>query len=147
MKTSRPAPGSHALALLALACVAMGATSVSAATIVVTSAADSGAGSLRQAITDSAVGGRIEFAPSLSGATIYLASTLTIDKGLAIDGSTLPVKITISGDSDANGTGNFAPVIDASSVDLITLAGTSQMVEISLPSGQAFSFYRAVTVP
>lgn len=33
------------------------------------------------------------------------------------------------------------------SVDLITLAGTSQMVEISLPPGQTFSFYRAVTLP
>jgi hypothetical protein len=98
----------------------MGAIPVSAATIVVTSAADSGAGSLRQAIADSAVGGRIEFAPSLSGATIYLASTLIIDKGLAIDGSALPAKITISGDSDANGTGNV-PVIDASSVNLIAL--------------------------
>ena len=32
-------------------------------------------------------------------------------------------------------------------VELVTLAGTSQLVEISLPDGQEFSFYRVVTLP
>ena len=78
----------------------------SASTITVTSPNDSGAGTLRQAITDVCVGGTINFAPALSGATIYLASTLTIDKNLTIDGSSLASRITLSGDTNNDGTGD-----------------------------------------
>jgi CSLREA domain-containing protein len=42
----------------------------------------------------------ISFDSSLSGATIYLASTLTISSNVTIDGSALASKITISGDDN-----------------------------------------------
>jgi hypothetical protein len=66
-------------------------------TLIVTNNADGGAGSLRKAIADSSPGDTITFAPSLSGATITLASTLTIDKSLTIDGSSLTSPVAISG--------------------------------------------------
>lgn len=105
---------------LALAAIAAGLTSAHAATIVVTNANDSGPGSLRQAVLDSAAGGLIVFDPSLSGATIRLASTLTIDRGLTIDGSTLVSRPILSGDSDGNGAGNVQ-VLFINAVDPVTL--------------------------
>jgi uncharacterized repeat protein (TIGR02543 family) len=63
------------------------------ATIVVTNTNNSGAGSLRQAITDAASGNTITFAPALAADTITLASNLSITKSLAIEGN----GITISG--------------------------------------------------
>lgn len=58
-----------------------------AATTVVTAAADSGAGSLRQAIADTCPGGTITFNPSLNGQTITLTSgELVIDRNLTITG-------------------------------------------------------------
>jgi predicted outer membrane repeat protein len=81
--------------------------------ITVTNANDSGAGSLRQALDDACDDtATITFAPGLSGATIHLQSTLTINnpaasfKYLTIDGSSLASQITLSGDSDNNGTGD-----------------------------------------
>ncbi|MBK8617324.1 MAG: InlB B-repeat-containing protein [Anaerolineales bacterium] len=75
--------------------------------ISVTSNADSDAGSLRQAIADVCANGTITFDNSLSGATINLASTLTLAKNVTIDGSALANQITISGDTaPANGTGD-----------------------------------------
>jgi LPXTG-site transpeptidase (sortase) family protein len=68
-----------------------------AAALTVTNDADSGAGSLRAAISSAGSGDTITFASSLSGDTITLASTLTIDKDLTIDGSSLAAPITISG--------------------------------------------------
>ena len=72
----------------------------------VTSNADSGAGTLRQAIADAASGDTILFDSSLSGATIHLASTLNIVQNMTIDGSALASKITVSGDSDSDGSGD-----------------------------------------
>ena len=58
-----------------------------AATITVTNNADSGDGSLRQAILDSAGNGIINFHPSLNGQTIALTSgQLLIDRNLTITG-------------------------------------------------------------
>jgi len=73
-------------------------TTVTAATITVANAFDSGAGSLRQAIADANPGDTIVFYASLSGATITLASQLSINKDLTIDGSSLSLPVTISGD-------------------------------------------------
>lgn len=60
------------------------------ATVTVTSTADSGAGSLRQAISDAAAGDTIEFDsttfPEGVGTTIYLSSQLAPTKTLIIDG-------------------------------------------------------------
>jgi len=70
------------------------------ASVEVTSTADSGTGSLRQAIADVCPGGTITFAESLSGGTITLTTVqLDINKSLTIDGSMLSEKVTISGDN------------------------------------------------
>ena len=57
---------------------------------VVTNSADSGPGTLRSAITNAASGAVITFDPGLSGATITLSNTLTINTNLTIDASALP---------------------------------------------------------
>lgn len=87
------------LILLALAFSALGITPARAATFTVTNANDSGAGSLRQAITDAVAGDTITFDPSLSGATIPLTSELILDKNLTIDGSSLTSQVIISGNN------------------------------------------------
>src|SRR5436853_2751147 len=59
----------------------------SAATITVINASDSGAGSLRQAISDSSSGDTINFDSSLNGQTITLTTgELLINKNLTITG-------------------------------------------------------------
>jgi hypothetical protein len=67
-----------------------------ASTVTVTSAADSGPGSLRAALADAAAGTTIVFSPTLAGATIQLASTLRIERPLSIDGAAAP-GLTLSG--------------------------------------------------
>jgi len=64
---------------------------------IVTTAADSGAGSLRYASTYATNGAYITFASNLSGATIQSSGTLTLNKSLTIDASALPGGITING--------------------------------------------------
>jgi PKD repeat protein len=66
-------------------------------TLLVTSTADSGPGTLRSVLTNAANGAIITFAPNLSGATITLASTLAINTNLTIDASTLPDGVRING--------------------------------------------------
>jgi CSLREA domain-containing protein len=75
--------------------------------VTVTSSADSGPGTLRQAISDGcSAGSTINFDSTLSGAAIYLSSPLTLSKNITIDGSALAAQITISGDSDHDNTGD-----------------------------------------
>lgn len=60
--------------------------------------------SLREAVKYSTAGDTITFAPALSGRTIRLTlGEITIANSLTIDGSALPVKITLSGDKTGNG--------------------------------------------
>ena len=68
-------------------------------TATVLNSADSGAGSLRDAVNNvCAGGGTIEFAPGLSGQTIVLTSgELVPTADLTIDGATLTDPVTISG--------------------------------------------------
>ncbi|MBV7335120.1 family 16 glycosylhydrolase [Chloroflexi bacterium TSY] len=67
--------------------------------VTVTTLADSGAGSLREALDIIAVDGVITFAPSLAGGTISLTSgQLSVDKSLSVDGSGAP-GLTISGNN------------------------------------------------
>ena len=70
---------------------------VCSASVVVANTNDSGLGSLRQALLDVCTNGTITFEPGLSGTVITLASQLTLDKNVKIDGSTLLSKLTISG--------------------------------------------------
>jgi hypothetical protein len=75
-----------ALALVfSLTAVIMPANPAQAANIEVANTNDSGAGSLRQAIADSAPGGTINFSDTVTG-TITLASQLTINKSVTITG-------------------------------------------------------------
>jgi hypothetical protein len=71
-----------------------------ASAITVTNADDDGAGSLRQAIADVCTGGTITFDGDY---TIPLASTLTIDKDMTLDGA--GHSVTISGDINNDGVG------------------------------------------
>jgi predicted outer membrane repeat protein len=66
-------------------------------TITVNNTADSGPGSLRQAVLDLAPGGRILFDASMAGQTIVLDSTITLDKNLIIDATSLGTHVRISG--------------------------------------------------
>jgi predicted outer membrane repeat protein len=69
------------------------------ATLIVTTDADSGPGSLRQAIIDAPAGSVIRFDISLAGHTILLSSELEISKNLEIDGSGLSSRVTLSGNN------------------------------------------------
>ncbi len=72
-------------------------TPTCSAAITVQNTNDAGAGSLRQAIADVCPGGTIAFDASLSGQTVTLASTLPLAKNLTLDGSSLPVPVTLNG--------------------------------------------------
>jgi len=73
-----------------------------AADVTVTSAADSGAGSLRKALGSVCVGGTIHFAPALAGQTITNLSALTVGKNVTIDGAGA-AGLTISGGGTVRG--------------------------------------------
>jgi hypothetical protein len=69
---------------------------------VVTTTADSGAGSLRQVIPQVNPGATVLFASNLSGQTITLTSgPLETISDLTIDGSALPAGLTVSGNSSS----------------------------------------------
>ena len=69
--------------------------------VVVTSAADAGAGSLRAAIASVAPGGTVTIDPSLANATIALTSgPLVVSKSVVIDGAAAPGVIVSGGGSD-----------------------------------------------
>ena len=85
---------------------AFGLASAHAATLTVTTTADSGAGSLRAAIAAAAAGDTIQFAAALNGQTITLTSAqLLIDKNLTINGPG-PGQLTVKR-STAGGTPSF----------------------------------------
>ena len=68
-------PALGGLQLVALLCAAViGIASANAATLIVTTTADSGAGSLRQALADASDGDTIQFESGLNGQTIGLTS-------------------------------------------------------------------------
>jgi PKD repeat protein len=108
--------------------------------IVVANANDSGAGSLRQAIADVCPGGTITFAPSLSGATILLASQLNLNRNLTIDGSALTTAVTLDGQNTTRvvyvGTGVTAAV-----QDLMIAHGNS-----AVAGGGIDNYYATLTV-
>jgi predicted outer membrane repeat protein len=67
--------------------------------IIVLNTADSGLGSLRQAVADIADGGTITFDPSLAGQTITLSSTIMVTQSMTIDGSGLSLMIRLDGNN------------------------------------------------
>jgi Chlamydia polymorphic membrane protein (Chlamydia_PMP) repeat len=72
--------------------------SVHAATITVTNTNDSGAGSLRQAISDAAAGDTIDFQSGLTGTIILTTGELLISKNLTISGPGANT-LAVSGDN------------------------------------------------
>jgi beta-glucanase (GH16 family) len=64
--------------------------------VIVSSTADSGAGSLRKALGSVCAGGTVRFAPALAGQTITNLTALTLGKNVTIDGTDAP-GLAISG--------------------------------------------------
>jgi hypothetical protein len=91
---------------------------------VVSSVADSGAGSLRAAIAGAIPGTTITFASALSGDTILLNSELLLNKSLTIDASALANGMTING----NRNGRVFEVASGSTVALTALTVTNGLV-------------------
>ena len=60
------------------------------ASLIVTSVADSGPGSLRATLQNAPSGAIVGFAPGLAGATIALQSTLELGESVTVDGSAAP---------------------------------------------------------
>ncbi len=86
--------------MMSIACLFGFVTSASAATVTVTSASDSGPGSLRTAIGAASDGDTIDFDASLDGQAIVLTSgAIEIDKSLTIDG---PDAAQLTIDADHN---------------------------------------------
>jgi len=78
----------------------IGAFEVITTALQVTTTADAGLGSLRDATTFSPSSSTITFDPSLSGATITnLTDQLTVYRSMAIDASALPGGLTVSGNN------------------------------------------------
>jgi hypothetical protein len=104
----------------------------------VTSLADSGPGSLRQAIANASAGATISFDASLSGKLIRLTSgPLRITRSLSIDAQALAGGIAISGDADASGT----PSATDSRVLEIAVGGHQVVLRrLWIRDGKALSF-------
>ena len=78
----------------------LGAVELQTPALVVSTSADSGLGSLRQAISVADVSATLSFDTHLSGQTITLTDgQLLLNKNLVIDGSALPGGISLSGNS------------------------------------------------
>lgn len=91
----------------------------------VVNTADSGAGSLRQAIADAPDGSSIILEPTLSGQTITLTSgPIVIDKSVFLSASNLPAGLTISG-------GNAIRIFN------VTEEGSLQLIALTLRDGRA----------
>ena len=106
-------PFSILLLFITLAIWGTRPTQAAVPTVTVTTLADSGTGSLREALTLVDAGGTIDFDADLSGGSIVLASKLSIDKGITISSS---VPITVSGN-------NSVQLFYVNSVGDVTLRG------------------------
>ena len=85
-------------------------------TLVVNNLNDSGSGSLREAITNASTNDTITFNPSISGGTININTTITVNKNLIFIGTTPGANIVISGNH---------------SFRLLSISGSSTNVSIS----------------
>jgi uncharacterized repeat protein (TIGR02543 family) len=122
------------LSALGLAMLTLGLAPQAISQVIVANNSDSGAGSLRQAIIDAAPGSVITFAPALSGQTIRLTSgELVIGKNVTINGSALPVAISVSGDADGEG----EPTVEDSRVFVIQAGSTVILDSLRIVDGKA----------
>lgn len=146
----------HTHILLKLFLLLLSATTVSAANITVTNTNNTGAGSLRAAITAAAPGDTILFAPGLSG-TITLASSLTINKNLTIIGPGADL-LTISGNNNVRvlSIGTSASIVNISGLTIangratngggiqINTTGTVNLTNCAITNNSAFNAQIAV---
>jgi hypothetical protein len=101
-------------------------------TTVVTTTADefdtpTGSGiSLREAVRDTPSGGRIAFAPALSGQTATVGTQIVLNKNVAIDAGTLAAGMTLHG-------GDLTRILDIPVATTVSLSG------LVLRNGNAFS--------
>lgn len=107
-------------------------TAVLADTLTVLNNADSGVGSLRNAIDTATSGDTIDFAAGLNGQTIRLTTgQLLVDIDLTIDASALSNGITISGDADGSGT----PTSGDSRIFQVDAGNTVTMYNLTMRDG------------
>lgn len=123
-KGTRRGPKVWALALLLALFLGLNVASAQAATYTVTNNADSGAGSLRAALTSALAGDAIVFDASLAGATITLATALPAGKGVTFTNAS---DITVSYAPGAAGTYSGLSFSAAASV-------TGDLPDVSLSS-------------
>lgn len=116
---------------LAMACLLAFSASASAATRTVTSAVDSGAGSLRAEIAAAGSGDTIAFDSSLNDQTITLSSAIVIDKTLIIEGP---------GASHLTIDGNHATQIFVVSAGNLSISGLTLANGATLADGGAINF-------
>lgn len=100
--------------------------------VTVSSAADSGPGSLRAALGSVCSGGEIDFDPGLSGATVALASPLEATKDVTVDGSAAP-GLTLSGE-------------DRTRVLVVRKSATAELRHLSIVRGRATAVAGGVLV-
>src|SRR5262245_40921613 len=96
---SRAALAALALSVMTLgACGGGGGHGSEAPTLYVTTLADSGPGSLRQAVIDGRPGATVAFDPALAGGTVTFESEIDFGKPVRIDGSGPGGDMTLDGD-------------------------------------------------
>jgi uncharacterized repeat protein (TIGR01451 family) len=96
--------------------------------VTVQNSLDSGAGSLRQALTEVCPGGLVDFAPGLAGQAIVLSSALSINKNVTIDGRSLATPVTVNGN-------NAVRILRVTSNISATLAGLTLARGRGQPAG------------
>jgi hypothetical protein len=106
------------LAVAITQAVALYAARTSAATLTVTSNADAGPGTLREAIASAADGDVITFGPALNGATIATNSELSIDS----------LDITIDGDLDDDGEADVTLTTSGHAEHLIDIGSGADVI-------------------
>lgn len=119
---------------LVLPAVLMTLNAVSA-TLTVTSSADAGAGSLRQALADAATGDTIAFDASLHGSTIALTSgELSVMRGLTVNGPG-PSLLAL----DGGGVSRIFHLFPSNGTATVTLSGLTLTNGVALTGGAIFS--------
>ncbi|MEO5718673.1 MAG: choice-of-anchor Q domain-containing protein [Chthoniobacterales bacterium] len=144
-KNSPPIPPAHPsrlrfagwLVWVLVANAALGwPASLSAALITVTNTADSGAGSLRQAIVDAQANDTIDFAPDVRGTIALMSGELLISKALTIQGPGADLLAIDAGDAPPTNLSRLLR-IDAhgSAVSISGLTLTRGLVLMFFPEG------------
>ncbi|HEY0322463.1 MAG TPA: Calx-beta domain-containing protein, partial [Pyrinomonadaceae bacterium] len=104
--------------------------------VAVTTNADSGAGSLRQAILDACPGSTIIFAPNVVGFITLTSGELLIDKNLTIRGPGASLLTVMR--STAIGTSNFR-IFNVASGNIATISGLAMANGVGTPGGNSVS--------